>query len=388
MANIDQFVKVGFTISKATTLAIFFSNFGYLCTATQDDFVSGYVIPTNKIIAIATIDQLKRVFKTDTQYYKDIETLLVQKGNLRPNKSGINEVIVYVGTLASGEDYGNLVDEFLSINANFARMTIDSRNVTDILAASQRAQVNDVRFIAQTSDATISGATSGNILSVMNALGLDLIDVDFHSDDTEPLACADGAVATQEQMGSVGDLYSQFTNITPKDYDDTTEMYLKYLNASFYTTVAFKEGGALDAYAQKLLLGGYTVTGEDRKRRDIRYYFDKMFKARALDFLAKKLAYQNSSANIANEMFTKILLEGQANNLIVEDEYDEETQELIKGFQIRPIYPTELKKTNPTAYNAKRYQFVGYYIDALTGREVAIDLYVDPEDYEKAQLGF
>ena len=388
MANIDQFVSVGFTISRATSLAIFFSNIGYLCTATQSDFVDGYEIPENKIIAIATIETLKETFKSSTQYYKDIETLLTQKGNLRPNKSGVNNVIVYVATLSSGEDYGNLVDEFLSVNANFARMTIDSRSVTDILAAAKKAQANDVRFVAQTSSSTISSATSGNIMSVMKGLGLDLIDVDFHNDDTEALACADGAVATQEIMGSVGDLYSQFTNVSPKQYTDTVETNLKNLNASFYTTVAFKEGGSLDAYAQKLLLGGYTVTGEDRKRRDIRYYFDKIFKARALDFLAKKLAYQNSSANILNEMFTKILLEGQRNNLIVEDEYEDDTQQVVKGFQIRPIYPTELKKTNPTAYNAKRYQFVGYYIDALTGREVAIDLYVDPEDYEKAQLGF
>jgi hypothetical protein len=387
MANIDQFVKVGFTISKATSLAIFFSNFGYLCTATQSDFVDGYVIPTNKIIAIATIETLKETFKSDTQYYKDIETLLIQKQNLRPNKSGINEVIVYVGTLSSGETYGNLVDEFLSVNANFARMTIDSRTVADILNAAKKAQANDVRFVAQTSSDTISTNAENNIVVQMRDLGLDLIDIDFHL-DTEALGCADGSVATQELMGSVGDLYSQFTNVSPQQYSDTVEFNLKNLNVSFYTTVAFKEGGSLDAYAQKLLLGGNTVTGEDRKRRDIRYYFDKTLKARALDFLAKKLAYQNSSANVCNEMFTKILLEGQANNLIVEDEYDEETQQVIKGFQIRPIYPTELKKTNPTAYNAKRYQFVGYYIDALTGREVAIDLYVDPEDYEKAQLGF
>ena len=388
MANIDQFVKVGFSISKATSLAIFFSNVGYLCTASQSDFVGGYVIPANKIINIATIETLKETFKSDTQYYKDIETLITQKSNLRPNKSGLNEVIVYVGTLSSGEDYGNLVDEFLSVNANFARLTIDSRDVAQILAAAKKAQTNDVRFIAQTSSSTISTNASGNILATLNGLGTDLVDVDFHSTDAEPLACADASVATQEIMGSVGDLYSQFTNVSPKQYTDTQETNLKTLNASFYTTVAFKEGGSLDAYAQKLLLGGYTVTGEDRKRRDIRYYFDKMFKARSLDFLAKKYAYQNSSANILNEMFTKILLEGQINNLIVEDEYDEETQQEIKGFQIRPIYPTELKKTNPTAYNAKRYQFVGYYTDALTGREVAIDLYVDPEDYEKAQLGF
>ena len=163
MANISQFVTVGFTLSKSTSLAIFFSNVGYLCTATTADFVSGYVIPDNKVINIATIEGLKEVFKSDTQYYKDIETLLTQKGNLRPNKSGVNEVVVYVGTIASGETYGNLVDEFIGVNADFARLTIDSRNVSDVLEAAKKAQANNVRFIAQVSDTTVSSNASNNI---------------------------------------------------------------------------------------------------------------------------------------------------------------------------------------------------------------------------------
>lgn len=387
MANISQFVKVSFQIKKATSLAIFFSNVGYLCTATDSDFVSGFVLPTNKVISIASIEGLKEVFKSDTQYYKDIETFLTQKGNLRPNKSGANEVIVYVGTLSSGENYGNLVDEFLSVNANFARLTIDSRTPADILEAAKKAQVNDVRFIAQTSSSTISGADSNNIASQMKALGLDLVDLDFHIDDTESLAVADAAVATQEIMGSVGDLYSQFTNVTPKKYTETQETNLKNLYTSFYTTVAFKDGGALDNYAQKLLLGGYTMSGEDRKRRDIRYYLDKKLKAAGLDFLATKPAYTDGQANVLNQIYTSILIEAQNNNLIVPDTVDSNGNQ-VKGFEIRPIYPSDLRNSDESAYNAKRFKEVGYYYDAITGREVEINFTVDPKDYEIAELGF
>lgn len=387
MANISQFVKTSFLIRKATSLAIFFSNVGYLCTATNDDFVSGYSLPTNKIINIATIEGLKEVFKSDTQYYKDIETFLTQKGNLRPNKSGANEVIVYVGTLAEEEDYGNLVDEFISVNADFARLAIDSRNVVDIFAAAKKAQANDVRFIAQTSSSTITSDKSENIASQMNALSLDLVDIDFHSDDTEPLAMADAAVSTQEIMGSVGDLYSQFTNVTPKKYTETEEANLNNLYVSFYTTVAFKDGGSLDNYAQKLLLGGYTITGEDRKRRDIRYYFDKKLKAAGLDFLATKPAYTDGQANVLNQIFASILIEGQNNNLIAPDTVDSKGN-IVKGFEIRPIYPSDLRNSDESAYNAKRFKEVGYYYDALTGREVEINFLVDPKDYDIANLGF
>jgi len=389
MANIDQFVKVGFSISKATSLAIFFSNYGYLCTATIDDFVDGYILPPSNIILLATVEDLQKVFKTDTQYYKDIETLLLQKGNLRPNRAGINNVVVYVGVLGSGETYGNLVNEMISVNGNYARLTIDSRNLEDIFEAAKAAHSKDRRFVAQTSDESLFDTTiTDNVIKELNALNCDLIDVDFHFNDSQALACGESSIATQELMGSVGDLYSQITNVTPQEYTTTQESILKDLYLSYYTTVTFTDGGALDNYAQKLLLGGFTVTGEDRKRRDIRYYFDKMFKARSLDFLAKKLAYSDASANVLNEMLTRILIEGQKNNLIVPNTIDEETGEVIKGFDIKPIYPSQLRKTNPTAYGAKRYQEVGYYRDAVTGREVAIDFYIDPEDYELAEIGF
>ena len=55
---------------------------GYLCTATIEDFVTGFVLPANKVISIATIERLKQVFKADTQFYKDIETIKVKLSEL------------------------------------------------------------------------------------------------------------------------------------------------------------------------------------------------------------------------------------------------------------------------------------------------------------------
>ena len=60
----------------------------------------------------------------------------------------------------------------------------------------------------------------------------------------------------------------------------------------------------------------------------------------------------------------------------------------VKGFEIRPIYPTDMRNSDETAYNAKRFKEVGYYYDALTGREIEINFTVDPKDYEIAELGF
>ena len=386
MANINQFVKVGFTIEKATSLAEFFSNVGYLCTATASDFVSG-VIPTNNHVTIPTIDVLDKTFKSSTQYYKDIQTILMQQGNNKPNQSGVGNVIVYVGTLASGEDYSDLVKEFISVNGNFARLTIDSRVISDIFVAAKEAQAKNRRFIAQTSSATILDNDDNNIAKQMKDLDLSLVDLDYHSDDTEALACADMAIATQEIMGSVGDLYSVFTGVTPKNYLDA-EQNLKDLNVSYYTSVAFIDGGNLDQYAQKLLLGGYTITGIDRKSADIEYYFDKIFKARGLDFLAKKYTYQDSSAKILQEMLTRIMVEGQLNNLIIEDSIDEETGEKVSGFKLKVIMPSVLRRTQPTAWAEQKYLVNGYYYDAKIGRRIEINFYVNPQDYELKEIGF
>ena len=386
MANINQFVKVGFTIEKATSLAEFFSNVGYLCTATASDFVNGS-IPTNNHVIIPTIDILDKTFKSNTQYYKDIETILMQQGNNKPNQSGVGNVIVYVGIIASGDDYGTLVKEFISVNGNFARLTIDSRTPADIFAAAKETQAKNRRFIAQTSDSSISEPDVSNIATTMKDLELTLVDLDYHLDNTEALACADMSVATQEMMGSVGDLYSVFTGVTPKNYLDSEQTILDR-NVSLYTSVAFIDGGNLDQYAQKLLLGGKTITGVDRKSADIEYYFDKVFKARGLDFLAKKYTYQDSSANILQEMLTRILIEGQLNNLIVEDSIDEETGEKVYGFKLKVLKPSVLRRTQPTVYAEQKYLVIGYYYDAKIGRKIDINFYVNPQDYELKEIGF
>ena len=130
MISIDKLVEIGFTVSQATSLALFMRNIGYLTVGTDsvlDDFKSK--IPQDKVVVIDTIDTLKSVFKADSQEYTDIATILTQKSNMNPNKSRVNNVIVYFGTLSSGETYGNLVDEMISVNANYAQNSIQRARV-------------------------------------------------------------------------------------------------------------------------------------------------------------------------------------------------------------------------------------------------------------------
>ena len=101
MISIDKLVEIGFTVSQATSLALFMRNIGYLTVGTDsvlDDFKSK--IPQDKVVVIDSIDTLKSVFKADSQEYTDIATILTQKSNMNPNKSRVNNVIVYFGTLS------------------------------------------------------------------------------------------------------------------------------------------------------------------------------------------------------------------------------------------------------------------------------------------------
>ena len=58
------------------------------------------------------------------------------------------------------------------------------------------------------------------------------------------------------------------------------------------------------------------------------------------------------------------------------------------GFEVKTIYPSELREVDETLYNAQTYKIIGYYRDALTGRKVEIELFIDPTDAEKNTLGF
>ena len=113
-------------------------------------------------------------------------------------------------------------------------------------------------------------------------------------------------------------------------------------------------------------------------------------KARCIDFLKKKLSYEDVSADVLLSMLKGILKGGQTNGLIKQDSIVKSGDETIEnlGYEIRAIYPTELREVDETLYNAQTYKVVGYYRDALTGRKVEIELFIDPTEAEKNTLGF
>ena len=377
MISIDKLVEIGFTVSQATDISNFFRNIGYAAKFDNDDMVEGYSIPLNKIIIIDTTDTLKATFKADTQFYKDIECLLNQKGNTEPNKSNVNQIVVYQAT---GTDYGVDIDAFVKVNANWAQLCIDSRTSTDIEKAAAKALSNNRLFVAQTSESTISSNGEDNVASKLAALNNANVFMPFHKEDTESLGTGLAAIMAQAQLGSMGPLYSTVTGVTPQDYDATTMNNLDTLNVSYYSEINAINGGGVSDYASPILYGGYMINGEDVKRRYIRFALDLLLKAKSIDFLKKKLGYEDVSAKILDSMLSAVLIECQINGLVKQD------TETKKGFELVVTPPSTLQDTEPTLYNSETYKVTGYYRDSKTGRKVQINLYVDPTDAELSTL--
>ena len=89
-------------------------------------------------------------------------------------------------------------------------------------------------------------------------------------------------------------------------------------------------------------------------------------------------------------MLKAVLKSGQTNGLIKRDSIvvsgDQTFEEL--GYELKTVYPTELREVDETLYNAQTYKVIGYYRDSLTGRKVQIELFIDPTEAEKTGIGF
>ena len=148
----------------------------------------------------------------------------------------------------------------------------------------------------------------------------------------------------------------------------------------YYSEVNPINGGGVSDYASPILWGGYMINGEDAKRRYIRFALDLLLKAKSIDFLKKKLGYEDISAKVLDSMLCSVLIEAQINGLVKQD------TETKKGFELVVTPPSQLQDTEPTLYNSETYKVTGYYRDSKTGRKVQISLYVDPTDAELSTL--
>ncbi len=389
MIALDKLVEVGFTLSQATDISTFFRNVGYL-TTDSSCVKSGVVIPDNKIFVIDNFDSLNLILKSDSQEYMDISKILIQKGNMNPNKGRVNAVILYIATLSSGETWSDLVTEFISVNGNWAQLVLNTTVDGNIKAAATSALTNNRLLVAQTVNEDVANAVSNNVALQLRALNNSNILLTYHTTANESLAAGLAGIMANPNLGANGSLYSTVTDITPEDYTSTVNTNLDNQNVSYYININAINGGSVSQYASPIVMGGLMVNGEDAKRRYIRFCLDLLLKAKAIDFLKKKLPYEDSSADVLLAMLKAVFIKCQTNGLVKVDSIIKNGDEIIetKGFDLQVIYPEVLREIDETLYNSQTYKIQGYYRDRLTGRKVEIDLLIDPTEADlNALLG-
>lgn len=385
MISLDKLVQVGFTVKQATSLALFFRNIGYLTTNTAG-LMTDFSLPENKVVVIDSIDTLKVVFKADTEDYALIETILNQKGNMKPNQSKLNNVIVYVGALAEGQNWGNLVDEMISVNANYAQLLVATKDAEEIKNAGAKALANNRLLVAQTDDEDVANKVADNVAQALKALNNANVMLMYKEAPMEFLNAGVASIMAQGYLGAVGSLYSTVTGVTPEDYTATVNANLDEQNVSYYTYVNPINGGGVEQYASPIVVGGYMINGEDAKRRYIRYCIDLMLKAKAVDFLKGKHGYTQESSVLLSAELNSLFVGFQTNELVRNTEIVGDKK--VYGFEIKVYSPSEIRELDEEAYNAQKWLVKGYYRDVLTGRAVEIDLFIDPTDAQLNTLGF
>lgn len=377
MISIDKLVEIGFTLPQATDISAYLSNAGYVGDFTSSDLVSGYNMPANKVVVISNIGELDSIFVPGTKYYNDLSVLLMQKNNAKPNQSRINQVVVFQKT--DEDDIASAFTALMNLNANFSQLYISSSLKADIVAVAAKAEVSGRLFIAQTSDEDVASGTVGNVAETLAAKNYTNTKLITHI-DSESLKGALVGVMANPYLGSVGDLYSQFSGVTPQNYDSTSMSNFDKNNVGYYSYVNAISGVGVEQYAKKIFYGNKQVNGEITKRRYIRFTIDLLLKFKVLDFLAKKLSYQESSNSILEENLKSVLIGCQSNDLIVQDSED------TNGFYLKCMPIAKVKTNYPTDYSNQVYHAQGWYIDALTGTKVIIDLTVNPSDSEKSAI--
>lgn len=389
MFSLDKLVSMGFTINQATVINKLFKRVGYAAKFTAEVLVAGATVPENKIFQINSIDGLKAIFKSSTKFYTDIETILVQKGNSNPWQGKVETVVVY--QVGSDKDYGQAIDDFIKVNANYGQILIDSRKVADIQAAAVKANANARLFVAQTYDESIKNNTEGNIATALKGLNIERCLLFYHPEE-EFIAGGIAGVLAQHQLGLTGPLFATVTNCTPQNFDETTNNNLESLNVASYQYVNPINGGGVEEYATPIVYPGNQIEGTDTKREYIKFSLDLLLKAKSVDFLKRALTYEDVSAKILEGMLESVLIEAQkgdgAFKRLVKLDTTKSDGTVVKGFELRVGRPSDLQDEQPSLYNTETYPVTGYYRDAKTGKKVDINLTVDPTNADLAALGF
>ena len=397
MFSLQKLVTMGFSLEKATRINKLFKRVGYAADFTANDLLENVSIPDNKIFQIDDIEGLKNIFKSSTQFYTDIETILVQRGNSDPFQSDIETVVVYQVTETKTVnsqtviDWATAIDNFISTNANFGQLLISSRNVDDIQAAAVKANNNSRLFVGQSEASSLTVDDANNIANILGSLNIDNCLLFYHP-TTEFLAGGIAGIMSQYQLGLTGPLFATVTNCTPQNYSSTINNVLESVNISSYQYVNPVNGGGVEEYATPIVYPGTQVTGMDTKRKYIIFSIDLLLKAGAVDFLAMAYNYEDVSAKLLESKLSSILRECQIGDGLFKRLIKQDTIKtdgtVVKGFELKVGKPSDMQDEQPSLYSSSTYPVTGYFRDAQTGRKVTINLMVDPSNATLQAAGF
>ena len=377
----SKLINFGISLPSATDLGVFFSSCAYIGDFVASDLKDGVSVPASGYFTFGSTEEVDATFVSTSQYYKDLVAIFTQNGNARPNQGKVQTVICFQKT-SDHSTWGEAFTALHTANGNWSQIAISSRDATAIssVASACEAVTGGRLFEAQTSDADVASNASGNLALALKTAGYANTKLTYTSTSTDSISTAIMAIQAGEKLGSTGDLYSKISGQTAREYTSSVETALDGNNVSYYTMVNPVSGGSVSAYATNIYYGGKMANGEDAKRRRIRFYIEYMMKAVSLDFLAKKLTYQDSSGAVLESMLNALLIECQNNDMVVRDSED------TNGFYLNVLSMADTKKNYISLYNTQTYKVMGWYIDALTGRKVDISLTVDPTDAEKALI--
>ena len=376
MISLDKLVEVGISSKQSTDLSAFFSNVGYIGDFTEDNLVDGFEVPENRKFVISDMDGLNSAFKPGTAYYEDLQALLMQKNNSKPNQGGVGEIHIYQ-KIEGETTFADAFNSFFKIDADWSQLFISSNDKDAILAVAEVCEANNRLFVAQTEDEDVGNKSAGNVAETLMKSSYANTKLLNHP-VAEGIDGALESVMANDNLGSVGDLYSQFSGITPQEYSATQMSNFDAQNVAYYSTVNAVNGGGVEQYGKTILYGNVQSNGEITKRRYIRFAMDYLLKAKSLDFLVRKLSYQESSNNILEGDLKSVLISGQSNDLIVQDSEEE------NGFYLKCMPLSQVKKLYPNDYANQVYHAQGWYKDALIGTKIFIDLTINPSDAEKS----
>lgn len=387
MVSINDFIDVNFTTTDYTSVLPYYKNVLVLSAFEDSDLVSGQTFPATQFKVYSDLDAVGVDFPTSHQVYKEAQSIFTQRSNTGVNASQIDKVVVGQ-KLTADADFAAALTTILGNFGVWAQLVLTDRTEANILNVAAWAETNQRFFYPQTADTAVLDGTSGNVAEDLKGFNYryTMLTVRLAATTDEGLSSGIASIATNGFFGSARSAadFSTITGVTAETYTSTQETNLENNNVAYYSFISPVTGGGGDQFGKRFVFNAVNSSGEVQQRRRIIDFIEKQIQARGLDFLAKKLPYEEQSNSVLLDIIRTEFVGFQTNDLVVED------FETTKGFDITvvPLRGTSdsIQVTDPTTFAARGYKVRGYYFDALVGQKVTVDLTIDPTNNDIQQI--